>query len=278
MEIESPTLLSRGFFPDNTELQEHILVTERDIVVGDRCQIEYGLTGECVAVCEFSRIRGNVTAHGELRIDNFCQVQGDVTAEDDAFLGEGVHVQGKLTVYGDMDIGDNVKIDRGFEAKGWIVIRNPMPVIVYLLLYLMALLKYEREEDLEKFLGEVTAADAEDSTPLLIPARTHLSMEELNFQAPLVIGAHNRLHGTIRAESIEVGEHTTIFGSLRTPGKVRVGAHTTVHGEVVSGEAVQVDRGAVIMGNVYAPTLELHEEARVDGLIKAPEGLRIVRV
>jgi predicted acyltransferase (DUF342 family) len=196
MEITSPNLLSRGFFPDHTELQEHTLVTDSDIVVGDRCQIEYGLTGECVAVCEFSRLMGNVTAHGELRVDNFCQIQGDVTAEENAFLGEGVHIKGKLTVHGDMDIGDNVQIDRGFEAKGWIVIRNPMPVIVYLLLYLMALLKFEREEELQKFLDQMSGEDAEPETPLLIPSRTQLSMEGLTFQTPLTIGAHNRLQST----------------------------------------------------------------------------------
>jgi predicted acyltransferase (DUF342 family) len=277
MEITSPNLLSRGFLPNNTELQEHILVTEGDIVVGDRCQIDYGLTGESLAVCEFSRISGNLTAHGELRVDNFCQIQGDVTAEENIFLGEGVHIQGKLTVYGDMDIGDNVQIDRGFEAKGWIVIRNPIPVIVYLLLYLMALLKFEREEELQKFLDQMSGEDEETEIPLLIPPRSQLTVEGLTFQTPLTIGAHNRLHGTIRAESIEVGDHTTIFGSLRSPGRVQVGEHAIIHGEVVSGETVRVARGASILGNVFAPTLELHEEARVEGLIKAPEGLRMVR-
>jgi predicted acyltransferase (DUF342 family) len=277
MEITSPNLLARGFFPDHTELQEHTLVTDGDIVVGDRCQIEYGLTGECVAVCEFSKVTGNLTAHGELRVDNFCQIQGDVTAEENAYLGEGVHIRGKLTVHGDMDIGDNVQIDRGFEAKGWIVIRNPMPVIVYLLLYLMALLKFEREEELQKFLDQMSAEDAEPETPLLIPSRSQLSMDGLTFPTPLTIGAHNRLYGTVRAESIEVGEHTTIFGSLRCPGTVQIGENAIIHGEVVSGETVRVARGASILGNVFAPTLELHEEARVEGLIKAPEGLRIVR-
>ncbi len=277
MEIKSPNLLVRGYFPDNTELQEHILVTDGDIVVGDRCQIGYGLTGECVAVCEFSKVSGNLTAHGELRVDNFCQIQGDVTAEENAFLGEGVHIKGKLTVHGDMDIGDNVQIDRGFEAKGWIVIRNPMPVIVYLLLYLMALLKFEREEELQKFLDQMTGEDAEPETPLLIPPRTQLSMEELAFVTPLTIGANNRLHGTIRAESVDVGDHTTIFGSVRSPGEVQIGEHTIIHGEIVSGARVRMARGASVLGNVFAPTLELHEEARVEGLIKAPEGLRIVR-
>ncbi len=275
MEIDSRTLLSRGFFPDHTVLEERTLVTEGDLVVGDRSQIQYGLEGENMAICEFCRIEGDITAHGELRIDNFCEIQGDVTAEENAFLGEGVHIHGKLTVLGDMDIGDNVQIDRGFEAKGWIVIRNPMPVILYLLLYLMALLKLEREEEVEKFLSQL-AAD-EPASPLLIPPRTILSTDGLTVSAPLTIGAHNRLHGTVRADTVDVGHHSVLFGSVRSAGNVTIGEQAIVHGEVVSGEKVQLDRGATLLASVFSPTLEMHEEAHVEGLIKAPEGLRIRR-
>ena len=275
MEIDSRNLLSRGFFPDHTVLEERTLVAQGDLVVGDRSQIQYGLEGENMAICEFCRVEGDITAHGELRIDNFCEVQGNVIAEENAFLGEGVHIHGKLTVLGDMDIGDNVQIDRGFEAKGWIVIRNPIPVIVYLLLYLMALLKLEREEEVEKFLSQL-AAD-EPASPLLIPPSTLLTMDGLTVSAPLTIGTHNRLHGTVRAEAIEVGAHSVLFGSLRSTGNVIIGEQVVVHGEVVSGEKVQLERGATLLGNVFSPTLEMHEEAHVEGLIKAPEGLRILR-
>ena len=38
--------------PDETELQEHSLKTDRDIVIGEFCQIDYGLRGNDVYVGE----------------------------------------------------------------------------------------------------------------------------------------------------------------------------------------------------------------------------------
>lgn len=277
MAIDPENLLSRGFFPDHTELQERLLKTTADIFIGDRCQIAYGLSGSNVAICEFCSIQGNITAHGDLRLDNFCEIIGDVTAERDAFLGEGVKIRGKLTVRGDMDIGDNVQIERGFEAKGWIVIRNPMPVIVYVLLYLMALLHFEREDELENFIREMSRDDAASESFLLIPPHSSLTVENLFVPTPIAFGARNRLYGNIRAESVEVGELTTIFGSIRSPRAISIGARAEIHGDVVSNEQIKVSSGAHILGNMYAPKLELHEEALVDGLIKAPDGLKFWR-
>lgn len=277
MATKPSDLLSRGFFPDHTQLQERILVTPADVIVGDRCWIDFGLNGEDVAICEFSTVKGDITAHGDLRIDNFCEIIGDVTAEQDAYLGEGVKIRGKLTVLGDMDIGDNVQLNQGFEARGWISIRNPMPVILYIFLYLMALLHLEREEEVEKFLSQITAEEVDPSTPLLIPPRSVFNIGAISIPAPLSIGAHSRFHGTISAESIDVGEYTSIFGSLRAAGSIKIGGNTEVHGEVVSGERVSIDHGALVLGNVFAPTLEMEEDARVEGLIRAPEGLRIRR-
>jgi predicted acyltransferase (DUF342 family) len=139
----------RCTLPDHTELQERTLKTDQDIVIGDRCQIDYGLSGKDVVICEFSKINGNINANGDVRIDNWCEIAGDVVADEDAYLGEGVRIKGKLVVHGDLDIGDNVQIERGFEAKGWISIRNPMPVIVYIMMYLVALLGIEKEDELD---------------------------------------------------------------------------------------------------------------------------------
>jgi len=50
---------------------------------------------------------------------------------EDAYLGERVTVTGRLMVSGDLDIGDDVTIEEGFEANGWIVIRNPVPTLVF---------------------------------------------------------------------------------------------------------------------------------------------------
>ena len=50
-----------------------------------------------------------------------------------------------------------------------------------------------------------------------------------------------------------------------------------VHGNVESGSTVYVKKGAHILGNVIAKAIVLHEEAKVDGTIQAPHGMRIER-
>lgn len=100
METGEQNWFERCILPDNTELQEHTLKTDRIIVIGDRCKIDYGLEGSEIVVCEFSMINGDIHAGGDVRIDNFCEIQGDVYTTEDAYLGEGVKIKGRLIVNG----------------------------------------------------------------------------------------------------------------------------------------------------------------------------------
>jgi predicted acyltransferase (DUF342 family) len=264
--------------PDRTELQERILKTDQDIVIGDRCQIDYGLAGKDVVICEFSKINGDILADGDVRIDNWCEVSGDVIADEDAYLGEGVKIRGKLVVKGDLDIGDNVQIERGFEAKGWISIRNPMPVIVYIMLYLVALLGIEKQEELESVFQKIFCEEeVATTTPLMIPASAILNMQMFSVPDSMAVGSGCRLHGNIKAGSISVLENTTVFGSLQARDAVSIAEGSVVHGDVRSDGAVTIERGVHILGDVSCRNLTLHEEARVDGVIRAPDGLKIER-
>jgi len=264
--------------PDQTELQERTLKTDLDIVIGDRCRINYGLSGNDVVVCEFSKIDGNIIAAGDARIDNWCEVAGDVIVEEDAYLGEGVKIQGKLVVKGDLDIGDNVQIARGFEAKGWISIRNPMPVIIYIMMYLVAVLGIEKQEELDAVLQKLFGDDeAPAATPLMIPAGAVLNMQTFSVPESMAIGAGCRLHGNIRAGSIAIREGTTIFGSLHVKEDASIARGSVIHGDVQSEGDVAVEQEVHILGNVSCRSLTLHENARVDGVIRAPAGLTIER-
>ncbi|NLA38670.1 MAG: acyltransferase [Methanomicrobiales archaeon] len=264
--------------PDNTELQERMLKTDQDIVIGDRCRIDYGLWGRKVVVCEFSRINGSITANGDVRIDNWCEISGDVIADEDAYLGEGVKIQGKLIVRGDLDIGDNVQIERGFEAKGWISIRNPMPVIVYIVMYLVAILGIEKEEELDSILEKLFGDEETPAgTPLMIPAGAVLDMQTFSVPGKMVIGSGCRLHGNIRAGSIAVREETTIFGSLHAQKDASIAPGVVIHGDLQSAGDAVIERGVHILGSVSCRGLTLHEDARVDGVIRAPGGLKIER-
>lgn len=264
--------------PDGTELQEHSIKTDRDIVVGEFCQIDYGLRGADVYVGESSKIREYVWANGDARIGNWCEIGNDVIAKEDAYIGEGVTIKGKLEVNGELDIGEKVEIREGFTAKGTIEIRNPMPVFVFIIIYLMTLLHIQNEKELDRILDGLIE-DGEDTSriPLMIPAKSKLNMKLFAVPSTMKIGKRCRLHGNIRAGSIDVQQDTVIFGSLRAKNRISVTAGVTVHGNVESSSTVYVKKGAHILGDVVARSIVLHEDAKVDGTITAPHGMRIER-
>ncbi len=264
--------------PDGTELQEHSIRTDRDIVVGEFCQIDYGLRGADVYVGESSKIREYVWAAGDVRIGNWCEIGNDVIAKEDAYIGEGVRITGKLEVNGALDIGEKVEIQDGFEAKGNIEIRNPMPVFLFIIIYLMTLLRIENEKELDRILdGLLTDEEETTEFPLMIPSRSKLNLKLFAVPSTMKIGKKCRLHGNIRAGSIDVQQDTVIFGSLRARNRITVVDGVTVHGNVESGSTVYVKRGAHILGDVIARSIVLHEDAKVDGTITAPHGMRIER-
>ena len=264
--------------PDGTELQEHSIKTDRDIVIGEFCQIDYGLRGNDVYVGESSKIREYVWANGDARIGNWSEIGNDVIAKEDAYIGEGVRINGRLEVNGALDIGENVEIRGGFEAKGNIEVRNPMPVFMFIIIYLMTLLHLQNEQELDRILdGIVTEEEDDTRIPLMIPARSKLNMKLFAVPSTMKIGRKCRLHGNIRAGSIDVQQDTVIFGSLRAKNRISIVDGVAVHGNVESGSTVYVKRGAHILGDVIARSIVLHEDAKIDGTITAPHGMRIER-
>jgi predicted acyltransferase (DUF342 family) len=264
--------------PDNTELQEHSIKTDRDIVIGEFCQIDYGLRGADVYVGESSKIREYVWANGDARIRNWCEIGNDVIAKEDAYIGEGVRINGRLEVHGALDIGEKVEIKEGFTAKGNIEVRNPMPVFLYIIIYLMTLLHIKNEKELDNILEGLLSEEGDKTEiPLMIPARSKLNMKIFSVPSTMKIGRKCRLHGNIRAGSIDVQQDTVIFGSLRAKNRISVVDGVTVHGNVESGSTVYVKKGAHILGDVIARSIVLHEDAKIDGTITAPHGMRIER-
>lgn len=264
--------------PDGTELQEHSIKTDRNIVIGEFCQIDYGLRGADVIVGDSTKIREYIWADGDARVGNWCEIGSDVIAKQDAYIGEGAKIAGRLKVAGTLDIGERVEIREGFEATGNIEVRNPMPVLIFLLIYFMTLLHIQREEDIDRILDDLFSDEEEDFVmPLMIPSRSKLNMKLFAVPSTMRIGKNCRLHGNIRAGSIDVQTGTVVFGSLRAKKGITVAGGTEIHGNVESADEVSVKKGAHILGNVIAKSIRLHEEAKIDGTIEAPHGLRIER-
>ena len=269
--------LDRLQIPDGTTVEEHALVANGDVVVGGQSTVEFGVRGRNVYAGERVRFGGDIEADGDCRLDMWCDVDGNVLVGQDAYLGERVHVGGQLIVSGDLDIGDDVDIEDGFEANGWIVIRNPMPTIVFLFIYLSQLLRLGRDEDAEEVVDEFLTNDREHE-PVLVPRGARVSDDAWQVSTEATVGADCRLHGNLRAESIEVGERTELFGSLRAKGDVTVASGAVIHGDVTTrGGDVTIDADAHVRGDVACENLDLHDEAEVDGAIRARGAMNITR-
>ena len=265
--------LDRLELPDGTTVEEHDLVTDGNVLVGGQSTVEFGVRGDDVIAGERVTFGGHIEAEGDCRLDMWCDVAENVLVGNDAYLGERVHVGGRLVVAGDLDIGDDVDIEDGFEANGWIVIRNPMPTVVFLVLYLSHLLRGGDDEEAADIVDELTADGAET---LVVPRSAHVSDDAWRVSTPAVVGDDCRLHGNIRATEISVGADTDLFGSLRASGDIAVGEGTTVHGDVTTRDGdVRVADGASVLGDVSGHDVDVAPEAAVEGAIRARGEMRL---
>lgn len=270
--VSATDLFKTCVLPNNTELQERVLKTKSDILVGDHCRIEYGLSGADIAVCECTELCGDIVATGDLRIDNFCEVFGTVICNGDAYIGEGVKIHGKMTIGGNLDIAENAQVEQEFQTFGNIAIRNPIPVILYLLIYILAMLHISGEKATEKklnsFMNDVK------SVPLVLPPNTTMNLTYFTVQTPMDVGANCRIHGNVHAQSIKIKKDTTLFGSISAVDKAKIGVRDAIHGDV-SAKTIRIERGADVLGDLVGGTVWLHEDAHVSGVIKAEDGLSI---
>ena len=268
--LSATDIFKTCILPNKTELQERILKTTSDIIVGDHSRIEFGLYGEDIAVCECTEIYGDIVASGDLRIDNFCDIFGTVICNGDTYIGEGVKIHGKMTIGGNLDIADSVTIEKEYQTFGLISIRSPVPVITYLIIYIFALLQINGEKAAEKKLDSMLSGA--QTTPLVLPPKTTMDLAYFAVQTPMDVGVNCRLHGNIRAQSVKIKRDTTLFGSVSAAESVKIGVRDAIHGDV-AGKSIRISRGADVLGDLIGGTVWLHEDAHVSGVIKASEGL-----
>jgi predicted acyltransferase (DUF342 family) len=262
--------------PDETTVEEHDLVTDGDVVVGGQSTIEFGVRGRNVLAGERVTFGGDIEAEGDCRLDMLDDVAGNVLVGEDAYLGERVHIAGRLMVSGDLDIGDDVDIEEGFEANGWIVIRNPVPTLVFYFIVLSQLLRLGEDEAADE-LAETLQGESPHE-PLVVPRNATVSDDAWRVSTPAEIGSECRIHGNIRAKTIELGADNNVFGSLRARNDIVVGSGTRIHGDVTTrnGE-VRIMEGARVLGDVSCKDLQLEEGALVDGTMRARGEMRIHR-
>lgn len=262
--------------PDNTKMEEHSIIVEGDAVLGNDVELGYGIIASSITAGERVKISGDLISETDIRLDMWSQVKGNVQAKKDAYLGRFVNIEGKLRVKGDLDVGNNVRINGGFEAKGYILVRNPLPIIMFLLLYLIALLRLGRQEEVEKALEELFE-EAPRNNLLFLPNKSKIDLEVVSVLAPIIIGDGCRLTGNIKARSIKMGRENILFGGIRTSKEVDVGNLNVIYGDIRSKGSVFIGRNGHILGKIYAGHIDIHESSRVDGAMHALNGVNIIR-
>jgi predicted acyltransferase (DUF342 family) len=262
--------------PDKTRMEEHTIVVDGDIIIGNHSDIRYGVISNSSILGERVQLAGDLISRSDVRVDIWSQIGGNVKTDANAYIGEFVSIDGKLVVKGDLDIGNDVKINGGFEAKGWIVVRNPIPVIVYLFLYISELLRLGKDEEVEKALEDLFDDEELESigvNSMIVPNGSKISMDAIRVPSKAVIGSDCRLVGNIRATSLEMADATTLYGSIRTIQDVRLGQKNIIHGNIVSRGTVYIAEETHILGEINAQSIKIHESARVDGVMRAPDGI-----
>jgi predicted acyltransferase (DUF342 family) len=265
--------------PDGTRMEEHTVVVKGDAIIGNRVNFGYGIIAGNIIIGERARVSGNVVANSDLRVDLWSKIEKSVQVKGDAYFGEFVSIDGRLAVEGNLDVGNNVRIKEGYRAKGWIVVRNPLPVITYIFLYLITLLQLGREEEVEKALEELFGEEEAllSENLMIVPDHSEVTLTDIVTSGRMVVGSDCRLFGNVKAKSFYMGDRNHLFGSIRVEENIFLGVGCTVHGKLESGGDVVISRGTRVMGDVEASRLTFHETARIDGTIHAPEGVVFLR-
>lgn len=266
--------------PDSTIFEEHNIVTKDDVIISDRTNIEYGvITDKRVFVGERVNANGGISANDDIRIDMFSTVNGDINGEKDIYLAEKVRVFGKVSVGRDLDVGDDVRIEKGFEARGWINIRNPIPIMIYLFIYLMELLMQGKSKEVEKILKELEKGDNESflisKNFLFVPKNSFVGIYESRIKGNVRIGDHCSLIGNyFISGDIEIGNETEIYGKIKAEGNVMVGEKSIVNGDVECKGNLIIEDGCQVLGDVTCKKVEMFRSALINGTIKAENGIR----
>ncbi|MCK4348738.1 MAG: polymer-forming cytoskeletal protein, partial [Thermoplasmatales archaeon] len=268
--------------PDETKFDEHTIITKGDVIIGDCCLLQFGVkTDGRIFVGEHVIVDGDLEATKDIRTDVFSRIGGNVKSGGNVYLGERVKLGGKLSLKGDLDVADSVEMDEGFEAKGWINIRSPIPVVIYLFIYLAQLLKMGHSEEIERLLEEMEENDG-GTIPiseifLFIPNNSIIGVQKSKVDCNLRVGRKSHLIGNYDVKgNVYVEDDSVIYGTLKSTEDVFCGKNTNVQGNIDAKGDVRVDENAHIAGDISGGKIYLSKIASVDGMLFAKNGISFV--
>lgn len=258
------------FIPDNTKIEERLILTETDVIIGSHSEIDYGIKTEgSINAGERVKIKGKIKAKDDVQIGLWGYVDGDLETQKNAYIGERSKIKGELLVGEDLEIGNDVEIEESFEANGYITIANPIPLYIYFLLLLSELIRRNETEEIEEALDNLFEEE-ENEEALVIPKEVNFS-SEIKCPGKIFLGKKCRFVGNLRGEDITIGEETTLFGGIKSNRNVEIKKDAIVHGDIRANEEVLLEEDINVLGNINAKKVKIHEEAHVNEKIKADE-------
>ncbi len=268
--------------PDNTVFNEDKIITNGDVIIGDRCLVEFGIkTNGRIFVGEHVIIDGDLEATNDIRIDLFSRIRGNVKSDANVYLGEKVIVDGRLSVGGDLDVGDSVEVKEGFEAKGWINIRSPIPIVMYIFIYLLQLLKMGHSEEIERILKELEDSEG-DTIPisevfLFIPNNSIIGSQKSKTDHSLRIGRNSRIIGNFDVKGkIFIGDDSVIHGSLKAGDDILCGKNVDIKGSLFSHGDIRIDEEVIVGGRVTGKHIYLAKTSLIQGTLFGEQGVTFI--
>jgi predicted acyltransferase (DUF342 family) len=271
------------YIPSETLIEEKNIRCKGDIILSDRCQFTRGVITEGrVFMGEYIDIKGDVISIGDIRIDRGARIRGDITGDSDIFIGERCKVMGELNVGKDLDIGEGVEIDpETIDSKGVINIRNPISVLLYLLMYLIELLKKDDSEEIDKFFDEFENRD--DETFLVsgnfayFPRNSKVDGEGLLIPGNIRIGPKSQIVANIESEGrVEIENEVQLFGDIKAAGDVYIGENAVINGAVKSSGEIIIHHAARIGGDIKGETIQITPDTIVEGTLKGAKGIKMM--
>ncbi|MCL2141683.1 MAG: polymer-forming cytoskeletal protein [Methanimicrococcus sp.] len=253
------------------------------MIIGHHANIELKLHVGFLMIGEGAIMGEDVVSDGDIRADMWCRFEKTVKGGGDAYLGEFTVINGKITVEGDLDVGKNVKLNGGFLSKGWIVVRNSLPLMVFIYIYIRELIGIGKtNEEIDKALNDLFQDDEIDIEKLkeanisdilnhggffIVPVGSKFSKDAINTPENAVVGKNCRIEGNLYCSRFEGGPYMTYTGFLKSKGDIWLAEGTKFNGTIHAPGKLIVGRNVNIVGNISAKAVVIHETSRVVGKI-----------
>lgn len=263
--------------PDDAQWEEHNVVTSGDVIIGDRANFGLGVITEGrVFIGEKARIAGNITAKGDIHVDMWSQIEGDVRCDKDVFLADKVKVKGKLSVGKDLELSDSAEIGK-FEAKGWINVKSPISMMIYIFLYILELMRQGRSQEVEMILSELEDENDEfliSEDFMFVPNDSKIDLQRAEIKGNARFGKNCRVLGNYYVSgSMKVAGNTKFHGSIDAGRGIDIGPSTEIAGHLTCKGLARIEDGVTVSGDIKAKRIEMQKSAVVEGTVTAKEGV-----